>query len=122
MTKQNFWSRWRLLTVFRCQSAFAAAIHASGGFARLTLAAMLVALVPICVLLIRSALHADENLITVNTVSDTSKSDDGLCSLREAINNANSPGVDTTGGDCGVGSGADVIHFTVSGTITLGST
>jgi CSLREA domain-containing protein len=60
--------------------------------------------------------------IVVNTVSDSSPSGDGLCSLREAINNSNSPGVDTTGGDCGVGSGADVIHFTVSGTITLGST
>ena len=57
--------------------------------------------------------------ITVNTLSDESTSSDGLCSLREAINNANSPGTDTTGGDCGVGSGMDIITFSVSGTITL---
>ena len=62
------------------------------------------------------------NTITVNTISDSSASGDGLCSLREAINNANSPGVDTTGGDCAVGIGTDTITFVVSGTIALGST
>ena len=57
--------------------------------------------------------------ITVNTLSDESTAGDGLCSLREAINNANSPGVDTTGGDCVVGSGGDAIDFSITGTITL---
>ncbi|HTY56777.1 MAG TPA: choice-of-anchor Q domain-containing protein, partial [Candidatus Binataceae bacterium] len=58
--------------------------------------------------------------IIVNTLTDDSTSGDGLCSLRKAINNANSPHTDTTGGDCGVGSGLDAIVFNVSGTITLG--
>jgi CSLREA domain-containing protein len=56
----------------------------------------------------------------VNTTSDESSPGDGLCSLREAINNANSPGVDTTAGDCTLGSGNDIINFSVSGTIVLG--
>ena len=56
--------------------------------------------------------------IIVNTTSDSSPSGDHLCSLREAINNANSL-VDTTGGDCGLG---EQILFSVSGTITLNST
>jgi CSLREA domain-containing protein len=59
--------------------------------------------------------------IVVNTLSDSSPSSDHLCSLREAINNTNSPGTDTTGGDCATGIGSDVIKFSVSGTITLGS-
>jgi CSLREA domain-containing protein len=58
--------------------------------------------------------------ITVNTVSDSSPPADGLCSLREAINNANSPGTDTTGGDCTTGStDNDLIVFSVSGQVTL---
>jgi hypothetical protein len=48
-------------------------------------------------------------------------SGDSYCSLREAIANANGPGVDTTGGDCAVGTGNDIISFSVSGTMTLGS-
>jgi CSLREA domain-containing protein len=59
--------------------------------------------------------------ITVNTVSDTSTSGDGFCSLREAITNANSAGTDTTGGDCAVGTGEDLIVFSLSGQITLSS-
>jgi CSLREA domain-containing protein len=58
----------------------------------------------------------------VNTLTDSITSADHLCSLREAINNANSPGVDTTGGDCLVGTGTDLINFSVNGTITLTST
>ena len=54
----------------------------------------------------------------VNTLSDSSPSGDGFCSLREAINNANS-GSDTTSGDCIV---TATIRFSVSGTIVLGST
>ncbi len=54
---------------------------------------------------------------------DDSGSDDGLCSLRKAINNANSPGVDTTGGDCvtAPATGTDDITFSVTGPILLGS-
>src|SRR5579872_4541308 len=61
-------------------------------------------------------------VLIVNTISDETVSGDGFCSLREAINNSNSPGTDTTGGDCAIGTGTDVITFSVSGTITLGST
>ena len=55
--------------------------------------------------------------ITVDTLSDT-VAIDGFCSLREAINAANS---DTSTGDCAAGSGADTIDFVVTGTIVLGS-
>lgn len=56
--------------------------------------------------------------ITVNSLGDTSVPGDGLCSLREAIRNANDK-VDRSGGDCAVGSGADTIVFTVTGIIAL---
>ncbi len=55
--------------------------------------------------------------IIVNTLVDDSTSGDTLCSLRKAINNANSPDVDTTGGDCGLGTGNDDIIFSVTGPI-----
>ena len=57
--------------------------------------------------------------MVVNTLQDDSTSGDGHCSLRKAIDNANSPGVDTTDGDCATGTGNDTIYFSVSGTITL---
>jgi CSLREA domain-containing protein len=57
--------------------------------------------------------------ITVNTTADTNTPGGGQCTLREAINNANSPGNDTTAGDCPVATGSDTIVFSVSGTITL---
>ncbi len=46
---------------------------------------------------------------------------DGVCTLREAINNANvALGGDTTGGDCVAGAaGLDNITFSVAGTITI---
>jgi CSLREA domain-containing protein len=59
---------------------------------------------------------------TVNTLTDDSTSGDTLCSLRKAINNANSPGVDTTGGDCATANATDTITFSVSGTIALTGT
>ena len=59
--------------------------------------------------------------ITVNTLTDEATAGDRLCSLREAINNANSA-TDTTDGDCVAGTGDDVIDFKVEGTITLTST
>jgi CSLREA domain-containing protein len=64
---------------------------------------------------------ARANTITVNTLTDEATSGDRLCSLREAINNANSA-TDTTDGDCAAGSGDDKIKFKVEGTIALTST
>src|SRR5271154_2603293 len=98
MFKKSFWSRWLML---------------------------LTILVTARLLLIPSMLDAKPCptcRIAVNTLSDASTSGDGLCSLREAIDNANSPGTDTTGGDCAIGTGQDTIKFTLSGTITIGST
>src|SRR5450759_3475115 len=54
--------------------------------------------------------------IVVNTLSDTTALD-GICTLREAITNANNNLA--TNADCAAGSGADTITFSVSGTITL---
>ncbi|MGD0075104.1 MAG: CSLREA domain-containing protein, partial [Candidatus Binataceae bacterium] len=85
------------------------------------LIALLIVLVPAGVMLLPGAAHAT-NTITVNSATDSTKtSGNGFCTLREAINNANSPGVDTTGSDCTVGSGNDYINFNFSfpGTITL---
>ena len=51
-------------------------------------------------------------IIIVNTAADNATPGDGDCTLREAINNANSGG-DTTGGDCVPGTvGLDQISFT----------
>lgn len=47
-------------------------------------------------------------IITVNSTADTLIPGDGNCTLREAINNANSNS-DTTGSDCAAGAGADTI-------------
>jgi CSLREA domain-containing protein len=104
--------------------AIAWSISASRAIARPgLLVALFVALVPLCLMLLQPASKAiGSSTITVNTLGDETTSRDGLCSLREAISNANSPGVDTTGGDCATGTGQDTINFTVSGTITLSST
>lgn len=91
----------------------------SRAVARQSFLVALIVLAPVCVLLIQPKLQAALGTITVNTLTDASTSGDHLCSLREAINNANSPGLDTTGGDCVVGTGIDTINFTVTGTITL---
>ena len=58
-------------------------------------------------------------LLVVNTTGDPGPA--GTCDLRGAIDNANSPGVDTTGGACAVGTANDTITFSVSGKITLTS-
>src|SRR3990172_2948100 len=50
--------------------------------------------------------------IVVNATNDTI-STNGLCSLPEAVNNANQD-VDTSGGDCIAGEGDDTINITVS--------
>ncbi len=58
--------------------------------------------------------------IIVNSLTDTGTANDRKCELREAINNANAD-FDTSDGDCVAGSGADVITFSISGTIVLSS-
>jgi CSLREA domain-containing protein len=59
-------------------------------------------------------------VITVNTLVDEITPGDGLCSLREAIINANDNA--QTFPECAAGTGANAITFSISGTITLGST
>ncbi len=58
--------------------------------------------------------------IVVNTVNDSSIAADGLCTLREAINNSNA-GSDLTTGDCSAGTGDDVILISVKGSFVLTS-
>ncbi len=86
----------------------------------------IVAALVVCAALVLTLLAAPPKTvhaaaITVNSLADTTTPGDGICTLREAINNANSDS-NTAGGDCVTGSGADTITFSVSGTITLGST
>jgi CSLREA domain-containing protein len=50
------------------------------------------------------------DVIIVNTDADNTISGDEFCTLREAINNANSDS-DMSGGDCAAGSGDDTITF-----------
>ncbi|HXW83274.1 MAG TPA: hypothetical protein VEJ86_02635, partial [Candidatus Binataceae bacterium] len=66
---------------------------------------------------------AADGTIVVNSLSDQKANPlSGVCTLREAIGNANSPGIDTSKGNCPLGTGNDVISFSVSGTIVLTST
>ncbi|MCB8978808.1 MAG: beta-propeller fold lactonase family protein [Ardenticatenaceae bacterium] len=63
--------------------------------------------------------------LTVNTLTDkpidSPTIDDGLCSLREAVEaaNNNAPVSPNNGADCPAGNGADTITFSVSGAITF---
>lgn len=66
------------------------------------------------------AVPAQAAALTVNSLGDGAESGDNACTLREAITNANAD-VDTSEGDCFAGSGADIITFSVTGTISLGS-
>jgi CSLREA domain-containing protein len=62
--------------------------------------------------------------ITVNSVADVANGTDGLCTLREAITAANNDAASgALPGECAAGSnsGADVISFSVTGTINLAS-
>jgi len=61
-----------------------------------------------------------DGAIVVNKKADNVTAGDTFCTLREAINNANSDS-DTTSGDCAAGSGADTITFAANYTITLTS-
>jgi CSLREA domain-containing protein len=84
------------------------------------LSALILPALLVCGLIARPTLYAAGNTITVNTLNDESTSGDGLCSLREAIGNANARS-DKTSGDCAAGTGNDAIVFSVSGTITIQS-
>ncbi|MEM7048398.1 MAG: hypothetical protein AAF604_02015 [Acidobacteriota bacterium] len=53
--------------------------------------------------------------ITVNSSLDNETQGDGVCTLREALNNANANN-NTTSGDCTTGSGTDTIAFNIPGT------
>lgn len=57
---------------------------------------------------------APQAVITVNSNLDNTTAGNGLCTLREAINNANSNS-DTTAGDCPAGAGLDTISFAIGG-------
>lgn len=59
--------------------------------------------------------------LKVNDLSNIAVPGDGKCTLREAINNANTNS-DSSGFDCLPGSGADNISFSISGSILLDST
>src|SRR5579872_7262846 len=124
--KRNFLSQWCLSVSVYCRRAFSGVLYelmrASSARTSLKFIAVLLAvLLPCSVLLYETNLRANSNIITVNTLSDSSGSHDGVCSLREAVNNANSAS-DTTSGDCAAGTGTDTIVFNLSGQITLGST
>jgi CSLREA domain-containing protein len=63
---------------------------------------------------------AQAAMITVNTLADTVNVS-GQCSLRDAIQHANTDSKFYANSACPAGSGHDTITFSVSGTITLGS-
>ena len=77
------------------------------GRARLALAVLLVASLPVY-----------PATITVNDSTSSLTAGDGMCSLREAINNANSDS-DTTLGDCAAGGLADTIELITDVDLTL---
>ena len=60
------------------------------------------------------------NTLTVNDLGGGITAADGLCTLPEAINNAEANN-DTTSGDCVAGSGADIIKFNVNGNVLSGA-
>lgn len=73
-----------------------------------------------CVALCLCAGGAAAAALTVNSTADGAVANDGQCTLREAMTNANN---DNQSGstDCAAGSGADTINITATGTITLTS-
>ena len=83
---------------------------------------LLIVLVPVSVMLFKptaKAIPTGPNIITVDTLDDPGTSSE--CSLRAAINNANNQTSDANS-TCAAGTGNDLINFSVSGTIALGST
>ena len=80
--------------------------------ARLHLAAVLVALFALVLVSVGTAPLAQAATIIVNSTAGDVTAGDGNCTLREAINNAESDS-DTTSGDCSAGSGADTIELSI---------
>lgn len=90
---------------------------------RLRLYFALAAVLLLCLVLL-PARRAYASSIVVNSLADNATANNDLCTLREAINNANSTSGDTTSGDCAAGSNSptgDTITFSVSGTISTSS-
>src|SRR5438874_10943807 len=63
-----------------------------------------------------AAPNAPTATITVNSLADGAQANDGQCTLREALLNANNNN-QSGSTDCAAGSGTDTINFTVTGTI-----
>ena len=80
------------------------------GTARRAVRLVLVALLAVPQSLMAAVITVDDFTSTIAT--------NGLCSLSEAINNANVD-ADTTGGDCAAGSGADTLELTGNVTLTV---
>ena len=98
----------------------AAARYFAKGMARPSiLGALMLLIAPVAIFTAGHSPHASAaNTITVNSLTDPGITGDHLCSLREAITNANAK-ADTTSGDCAAGTGTDTIVFNLSGTIAL---
>ena len=60
--------------------------------------------------------------IVVNTNNETSQPGDGLCSLNEAVNNANNPGTDPSNGDCAAADVGVTTTITFSAPMTISTT
>ena len=121
------YSRWIVDTASACLDFILAAASARiRGFssARTSIKFLLgvtAVSVPLLILLLQPSSKA-VGVIFVTTITDPlTAPPNGACSLREAIENVNDPGVDHTGGDCSTDFGSHLIEFQVSGTITLGN-
>ena len=118
----RFWARFWPAAASKLLARAASGSSARRAMVRPGLLVALPLVLALCVIAIQSELHASANTITVNNTADPATvSGNGFCTLREAMDNANSPGVDTTGGDCAAGTGQDTINFSISGEITLSS-
>lgn len=84
--------------------------------ARSPLLARCVAALSLAALAFALAPAARANTINVNGLGDA-VSNDGVCTLREAVINANNDAA--TWPDCAVGSGADIVNINPAGTITF---
>jgi CSLREA domain-containing protein len=125
MRETELQSRWRRDAPRAARRALAAEHagleRAPSGRATLKVVILLACAVAIVDVLVAPRGLKAGNTITVNTLADGNPPDK-KCSLREAIDNANNPGTDTTGGACALGTGNDTIVCSVSGEIDLGST
>jgi hypothetical protein len=107
--------------VGRGASLPAAVRYFAKGVVRPSVLALVLLIAPVVIFTVGHSHQASgANTITVNSLLDPGSTGDHLCSLREAISNANAK-VDNTTGDCAAGTGNDTIVFSLSGTIALGS-